>query len=265
LTDLKQGRHGTQAIVSNNNIYIAAGCGNRGGTPELNTQEAFYFDARTTPSGSALTQSKLAVPTSVNFGTITINSSSSKSITLTNTTGNQAIVISSLNKSGANAFTFSSPYTLPFVLAPGKSVSISIRFSPKALGSQSGSLVVNHSGQVGSATIALKGTGESSASRIVSEENQDRPALTQTLNAYPNPVTNNQFRVDLPEEVVGEVPFVILNASGTALIKDKIQVKSPTSTLHFNLTGQSLNSGIYYLKLNQEGKSYYVKLLLNNE
>jgi len=38
---LEQGRHGTQAIVDRNNIYIAAGCGNRGGSPELNSLEVF--------------------------------------------------------------------------------------------------------------------------------------------------------------------------------------------------------------------------------
>lgn len=39
LTDLNIGRHGSQAIVYKNRIYIAAGCGSRGGKPELNTME----------------------------------------------------------------------------------------------------------------------------------------------------------------------------------------------------------------------------------
>ncbi len=38
---LNRGRHGTQAIVYRNNIYIAAGSGNRGGSPELNSLEVF--------------------------------------------------------------------------------------------------------------------------------------------------------------------------------------------------------------------------------
>lgn len=41
---LNRGRHGTQAIVYKNNIYIAAGCGNRGGNPELNSMEVFSRD-----------------------------------------------------------------------------------------------------------------------------------------------------------------------------------------------------------------------------
>ena len=41
---LQRGRHGTQAIVYKNNIYIAAGCGNRGGNPELSSLEVFSRD-----------------------------------------------------------------------------------------------------------------------------------------------------------------------------------------------------------------------------
>jgi N-acetylneuraminic acid mutarotase len=39
LPNLLQGRHGTQAVVLDNKIYIACGCGNRGGGPELNEME----------------------------------------------------------------------------------------------------------------------------------------------------------------------------------------------------------------------------------
>lgn len=41
LPNLVRGRHGTGATIVNGNIYIAAGCGNSGGTPELNTIEVF--------------------------------------------------------------------------------------------------------------------------------------------------------------------------------------------------------------------------------
>jgi N-acetylneuraminic acid mutarotase len=41
LPELRQGRHGTQAIVHNGKIYIAAGSANRGGGPELNDMEVY--------------------------------------------------------------------------------------------------------------------------------------------------------------------------------------------------------------------------------
>lgn len=41
LPDLRQGRHGTQAFIYQDTIYVAAGSGNRGGGPELTSMEKF--------------------------------------------------------------------------------------------------------------------------------------------------------------------------------------------------------------------------------
>lgn len=41
LPSLNQGRHGTQIIHYKNKLYIASGCGKRGGNPELTTIECF--------------------------------------------------------------------------------------------------------------------------------------------------------------------------------------------------------------------------------
>jgi N-acetylneuraminic acid mutarotase len=43
LSSLNTGRHGSQAIVYKNSIYIVAGSGNRGGKPELSSLEKFSF------------------------------------------------------------------------------------------------------------------------------------------------------------------------------------------------------------------------------
>ena len=40
---LKQGRHGTGAALIGNELYIAAGCANRGGSPELNSVEKIIW------------------------------------------------------------------------------------------------------------------------------------------------------------------------------------------------------------------------------
>lgn len=39
--NMNRGRHGTQAILYKNKVYTVAGCGNRGGKPELDTIEVF--------------------------------------------------------------------------------------------------------------------------------------------------------------------------------------------------------------------------------
>jgi N-acetylneuraminic acid mutarotase len=43
LAPLNQARHGTQAIVHNNKVYVASGSGAQGGAPELASQEMFCF------------------------------------------------------------------------------------------------------------------------------------------------------------------------------------------------------------------------------
>ncbi|RYZ60965.1 MAG: choice-of-anchor D domain-containing protein, partial [Chitinophagaceae bacterium] len=166
LADLQQGRHGTQAIVNNNCIYIAAGSGGRGSSPELNTQEAFYLFTPTTPTGEALVQSQLSVPASLAFGTINLNAENVRTITLSNTSGNQGILLSSISLTGSGAFTFSSPIPLPFVLAVGSSVTIPIVFKPTAAGQQTGNLVINHSGQTTSNTVSLTGEGSTALYRL---------------------------------------------------------------------------------------------------
>lgn len=42
-SNLQRGRHGTNAVIFGNTIYIAAGCGNRGGEPELNSIEQYII------------------------------------------------------------------------------------------------------------------------------------------------------------------------------------------------------------------------------
>ncbi|RDC62593.1 Kelch repeat-containing protein [Adhaeribacter pallidiroseus] len=262
LADLKQGRHGTQAIVNNNNIYLAAGCGNRGGTPELNTQEVFYFSGRTTPNGSAVTQSKLSTPAGVNFGAITVNSTSTKTITLTNTTGNQGILVSSLTKTGSSYFSVSAPYAFPFVLAPGKSVSLTCKFNPKTTGSQSGSILIKHSGQGGSTTVTLSGSGVKASVKNTEAVPELAAAKNQYLSTYPNPITDGQFSVHVPEKLTGEVPYTLVNQTGTIVLSDKLNLATATATLPFNFSGRYLNSGLYYLQITQGTQRYTVKVLL---
>ncbi|RDV11969.1 choice-of-anchor D domain-containing protein, partial [Pontibacter diazotrophicus] len=157
LADLVRGRHGTQAITSNNGIYIVAGSGSRGGSPELSTQEAFYMYAPSSPDGVALTQSRLNTPSTVSFGTVDVNASSSKTVTISNSEGNQDIVITSITISGGSSFSYNAPYALPFVLPVGKSLNITVTYQPTTSEAQGAEMVINHSGQNGSSVIALSG------------------------------------------------------------------------------------------------------------
>ena len=157
LADLQQGRHGTQAIENNGGIYIVTGAGNQGGSPLLTSQEAFYFSTTTTPTGTALTQSKLTAPASVDFGQVGANSSNTKTLTLTNGTGNQAIVISSITKSGDASFGYTVANTLPLVIPAGGSLNVTVNFTA-ASGSKTGSIAFAHSGSGATTTVSLTGS-----------------------------------------------------------------------------------------------------------
>ncbi len=43
LSPMLEGRHGTSAVLYKNGIYLASGCGNRGGNPELTTMECLHY------------------------------------------------------------------------------------------------------------------------------------------------------------------------------------------------------------------------------
>lgn len=166
LSSMQRGRHGTQAIESNNGIYMVAGGGNQGNGSPINSQEAFYLFAPTVPDGAPLAQSPLSAPPGVNFGSVTLNTDSSKTITLNNTGGNQAILVTSVTLTGASSFTDSLSVTVPFVIPVGKSINIKLRFSPTTPNLQTASLIVNHSGQGGSLVISLNGDGSAPVYRI---------------------------------------------------------------------------------------------------
>ncbi|MGV3505119.1 MAG: malectin domain-containing carbohydrate-binding protein [Adhaeribacter sp.] len=159
LADLKQPRHATQAIVSNNGVYLAAGAGAQGGGPELNVQEAFFMFAPASPGGTPLTASTLTGPGSLDFDAIATGGSSSKVVTLSNTSGNQAIILHSVTFTGSSAYSYVAPFIMPFQVEAGKSVNITVIFSPLTAGAQPGELVIGHSGAGQTTTIGLSGEG----------------------------------------------------------------------------------------------------------
>ena len=180
LADLKQGRHATQAVKSNNGIYIESGAGNQGSSSLLSTQESFYMFAPTIPSGVSLTQSQLNTTSNISFGSIPIGSEITKTLTVSNTVGNTAIVVSSITVTGVNSFSYSLPFSMPFIIAPGASMDVSLKFKPTISGSQTASLVVNHSGQGGSNSVALLGDGSTPVYRI----NAGGGAVTNSIGAF---------------------------------------------------------------------------------
>jgi sugar lactone lactonase YvrE len=114
-----------------------------------------------TGTGTAAAAPKAALtPTSADFGSEDIGSTSSgKAFTLTNA-GTASLPITSISITGANIYSFAlSNNTCKSPLAAGASCTITISFAPTATGSASATLTVIDS--VGTQTSALTGTGVS--------------------------------------------------------------------------------------------------------
>jgi N-acetylneuraminic acid mutarotase len=170
LTPLNQGRHGTQAIVSNGGVYVAAGNKTQGGGNELNSMEVFHMFNETQPSGTPVTAGTLDSPAALALGNVNTDQTVTKKLSLKNTGGNQGILITALTISGSTEFTVNSPYPLPLLIKPGQSIDVEVSLASATAGSKSASLEIQHTGAAGKATVKLTGNVEKTASLASSTE-----------------------------------------------------------------------------------------------
>jgi len=98
-------------------------------------------------------------PVDLNFGDIYIGQSANQTITITNQANSTAVL-------KGNVGTLSAPFSVvsgegAFNLAPGESVTVTVRFLPTTAGSASASLSITHdaTNQLNPANISLGGTG----------------------------------------------------------------------------------------------------------
>jgi Abnormal spindle-like microcephaly-assoc'd, ASPM-SPD-2-Hydin len=97
------------------------------------------------------------MPSSISFGSVNVEDSTSQSITLINT-GNGAVTISGATVTGA-AFSISG-LSLPFTLSPRQSTCFSAVFTPTAGGTATGSLSVASNATYSPTTVSLSGFGQ---------------------------------------------------------------------------------------------------------
>ncbi|RAJ99992.1 putative secreted protein (Por secretion system target) [Larkinella arboricola] len=269
LADLQQGRHATQAIVNNGSIYITAGSGAQGGSPVLSSQEVFYKSAPTTPTGVPVAQSQLTAPASAALGQVQINTTKNAVVTVSNSSGNQAILLSSIAVSGSTEFTVQSPYTLPFVVPPGKNAAITVKFKPLSSGSKTATLTIQHSGAGGSTAVALNGSGVAtavSASALSAPDSRDPSLRFDALNPddifekgerpiryYPNPFSHS---LTIQTEEQGAVPVALYDSYGRSVMP----LADVQSGQAINL-GSELEAGVYILQVGTGPKAKRYKLV----
>ncbi len=205
LADLNTGRHGSQAILNNGGIYMVAGSGNRGGSPELNSLEVFFPGAPTTPTGVALLA---GVPAAGSFAVppTLAGAADTFALPLEHASGNQAILVHDLLFSGDSALSLLSDFTYPLALAPGKNLPLSLRFAPDAQGPYSGELRVVYGANFDTLAIAVNGVSPVPCNALLAPSGQS-VSFTATKVRFTWNEVSDAVRCEIQGRQVGATSF----------------------------------------------------------
>jgi hypothetical protein len=80
----------------------------------------------------------------------------------------------------------------------------------------------------------------------------------ENIVVYPNPVTNNQFNIALPSDLIGEVAIKIINTIGQTVYQTKTEAQKTIIITPNSI----LTQGIYFVKLTNQGKSSTKKITI---
>jgi len=130
LPSLVQGRHGTQVINTPEGLYVAGGCANRGGSPEIVALEHLavampsYTQGERIPIGIPVEGSRLETVAVEPMGM------GKARVTIANAGGNQALVIAHALVHGGGQVEAGPDF--PHILAPGALLKVDVSFDPEA-------------------------------------------------------------------------------------------------------------------------------------
>lgn len=211
-----------------------------------------------TGTGVALpTSTYLLSPSSTNisFANTLVGNSSSQSITLSNT-GNSSVTISQISITSV-AFT-DGGIALPFTLAAGQSASLSVAFSPAAVGTSAGAMTVVSNATNSPATISLSATGVQPQITVV--------PISISFGSVTDGVTNTQT-VTVKNSGTANLTVTQATITGTGFTGNGISLPlalvpgaSSAFTMSFTPTTASTSSGFLILTSNAQTSSLSVPL-----
>jgi len=157
-------------------------------------------------SGTTATTPQLTLSTSaLAFGNVTLNSTLTKTLTLTSS-GTAPVTVNSATLSGAG-FSIKG-MTFPTTLNPGQSVTLQVSFKPTVAGASNGTITISSNSSVGSsATVSLSGAGVSSTNPVLT-------LSAATLNFGDDPV-GTPATMQLTLTSTGTSPVTVSSASIT--------------------------------------------------
>jgi len=199
-------------------------------------------------SGTGIAGGFLSAASSMSFGDVTVGSSQSQALTISNT-GGASITISSdaINGSGFTASGLSFPYTL----AAGASANLSITFAPTTSGTDSATLALTSNASDPTVYVSLSGTGTTSTGTIaVSPGSMSFGNVTignaQTQNgsvtASGGSVTLSSVSSNSALFTIGGLSLPVTLSSGQSVPFTVTFAPTTTGTASANLTFTSSNS-----------------------
>jgi len=237
------------AVAVPGSVQIAGGASSGSFTATVaavSTAETVVLTATSGANSATLDlQLGAAVPTlSVNatslaFGNLGVDSSSSQSVTLSST-GTTYVTVNSATVSGSG---FSaSGATFPLTLSPGQTATLTVQFEPTSAGAASGALTLSSNSSTGSSTaISLSGTGVpllhglSCTSGSMSGAGTD--TCTITLNTA---AASGGFAVSLASNNTAvTVPASVTVASGATSASFTAAVEAVTTATSVTLTASA--------------------------
>ncbi len=118
----------------------------------------------TTASGPQTSPQLSVSAASLDFGTVTVNTSTTQSLTLTSA-GTSPVTINSASLTGAG---FTTAQSFPVVLNPSQSLTLQVQFDPTTAGTFTGQLTISSNSTTGSTVpVALSGTGAAAVAHEV--------------------------------------------------------------------------------------------------
>ena len=181
-------------------------------------------------SAHAATQQLTCSPSRVRFGSVTSGESETQLVTLTNS-GASSATISSISTTNSE-FTISGA-TLPIVVGAGKSVDVSIVFSPTKTDWTSGDVTFTSNASNATLELAVSGTGVTTTPLVSSPANLSFGTVTvgssKTMSVV---VTNNRAS---QETITALTPYGSgFSVSGPSL--PLVLTKGESATLHITFT-----------------------------
>jgi hypothetical protein len=133
-------------------------------------------------------------PSSLNFGTVNLGSSSTPQAVSVTNESSSAVSITSVNFTGTNSTDFGQTNNCGSTLGAGVTCAINVTFTPGGAGSRSATLNVNDNGGASPQTVALSGTGNASGtgpqitlsptSLSFGNQNYKTASTSQTVTIY---------------------------------------------------------------------------------